>query len=65
MTGLPKPTITRLTHTLSRLGYLKQVSEFEQISALSRRTVFWLFDAVEFILAIGCSSINEKSGGLC
>ena len=25
MTGLPKPTITRLTHTLSRLGYLKQV----------------------------------------
>ena len=26
MTGLPKPTITRLTHTLSRLGYLKQVS---------------------------------------
>ena len=26
MTGLPKPTITRLTHTLSRLGYLKQVA---------------------------------------
>lgn len=26
MTGLPKPTITRLTHTLSRLGYLKQVT---------------------------------------
>lgn len=25
MTGLPKPTISRLTHTLSRLGYLKQV----------------------------------------
>ena len=25
MTGLPKPTITRLTYTLSRLGYLKQV----------------------------------------
>lgn len=25
MTGLPKPTITRLTHTLSRLGYIKQV----------------------------------------
>lgn len=25
MTGLPKPTITRLTHTLSRLGYLTQV----------------------------------------
>lgn len=25
MTGLPKPTITRLTHTLSRLGYLKQL----------------------------------------
>lgn len=26
LTGLPKPTITRLTHTLSRLGYLKQVA---------------------------------------
>lgn len=26
MTGLPKPTITRLTYTLSRLGYLKQVT---------------------------------------
>ena len=25
MIGLPKPTITRLTHTLSRLGYIKQV----------------------------------------
>ena len=25
MTGLPKPTITRLTHTLSRLGYIRQV----------------------------------------
>ncbi|WP_312159017.1 IclR family transcriptional regulator [Acinetobacter sp.] len=25
MTGLPKPTITRMTHTLTRLGYLKQV----------------------------------------
>ncbi|RSE32731.1 IclR family transcriptional regulator [Acinetobacter junii] len=25
MTGLPKATITRLTHTLSRLGYIKQV----------------------------------------
>lgn len=25
MTGLPKPTISRLTHTLSRLGYLKYV----------------------------------------
>ncbi|MHA3050698.1 IclR family transcriptional regulator, partial [Acinetobacter sp. ANC 4639] len=26
MTGLPKATITRLTHTLSRLGYIKQVA---------------------------------------
>lgn len=25
MTSLPKPTITRLTHTLSRLGYIRQV----------------------------------------
>ena len=30
LTGLPKPTITRLTHTLSRLGY----SKFEQVSAV-------------------------------
>lgn len=31
-TGLPKPTITRMTHTLTRLGYLKYLPQSGGIS---------------------------------
>ncbi len=57
ITGLPKPTVSRLTYTLTQLGYLKSTRTWRSTSWIQR---YWPW-ATPTPPACGCASWASRS----